>query len=117
MSTAALCGLGGSITGSTATEISSWEVTLHQDTPEVTSMDGSAGWKEFIACLKGASGTMVTYKHPTVGLHTNCTFTDSAGGYDIVGDIIINKIDDANPVEGAIAFTSDFVFTGTVTAG
>lgn len=116
MTTAALCGYGGSVTGAgTNLEVRDWEITIHLDTPEVTSME-SGGWKERIGCLKGATGSLNSNKKPTIGAHAGASFHDSVAGYHIDGDIIINRIVDTTPVDGAVSYTSDFVFTGEVTA-
>jgi len=118
MSTAALCGYGGTITGAGGTEIKSWEVSQTVDVQEATSMD-SAGWKERIPCLTGANGTFVTVgTSSTVGVHAGCAFKDKAsgGGYTISGDIIINSITIGTPVDGLVSFNHAFVFTGAVTA-
>lgn len=113
---AALCGYAGFITGAGGTEVVSWEVTQTVEAVDATSMS-SAGWKERVACLRGASGNFKTIgTSSTVGLHGTCTFTDAIGGYSIAGDIIINKISPNTPVDGIVSFTHDFTFTGAVAA-
>ncbi len=114
--TASLCGYDGSITGSGATEIFYWEISVTKDAVEATSFD-SVGWKERIACLTGATGTFRAYTTSTVGAHATVTFkTQSVGGSVIVGNIIINRIREEVPVEGAVTFEHSFVFTGSITA-
>jgi hypothetical protein len=117
MSTAALCGYAGSISGPAgATECTNWEVTLNVDAQDATSMD-SAGWKVKIACLKGANGTFRTVGgSSTVGKHTNCSFQDApTGGVSVDGDIVISKINISTPVDGIVSFVHDFNFTGDIT--
>ena len=117
MSTSAICGSGGSVTGATgATEINFWEITQTVDAIEATSFD-SSGWKERVACLKGASGTFRSLgESSTIGAHAGCAFKDAAAGYTISGAIIINRITIGTPVDGIVSFNHEFVFTGAVTA-
>jgi hypothetical protein len=117
MATAAICGFGGSITGTGATEITNWTININVDAQEATSMS-SDGWKERIPCLTGASGSFRSIgDHSTVGAHAGCAFRDATvGGITISGDIVISKIDIATPVDGIVSFNHDFSFTGTVTA-
>lgn len=117
MASSAICGSGGSITGTGATEIVFWEITQTVDAIDASSM-ASAGWKERVACLKGASGTFKSIAvSSTVGAHAGCVFLDAAGGYSISGNIVISKITVGTPVDGVVSFDHSFSFTGTVTAG
>lgn len=112
MATASICGLGGSVTGTGATEIYKWEVTINKDAIEATSFD-SAGWKERVACLIGASGTFSSRgSHSTVGLHAGTAFKTSASGVAITGDIVISKITVSTPVDNIVNYDHTFVFTG-----
>jgi len=112
MSTAALCGYNGSVTGTNALEIAVWEIDLNIDTPDATSFD-SQGWKERVPCLEGATGTFKSIGlASTPGLHAGCTFKCSGGGPTVSGDIIINSIGDGTPVDGIVTFEHGFVFTG-----
>jgi len=112
MSTAALCGMNGSV--SAADNVFYWEVTDHIDAVDGTSMD-SDGWRERIACLKGAKGSFKTFDGISCG-PTACTFQDAAAGYEVDGDIIVTKVTLDTPVDGAVTFNCEFVFTGTFTA-
>jgi hypothetical protein len=116
MGTASICGYAGSITGPGSSEVTNWEITLNLDAQDATSM-ASAGWRERIACLKGASGTWRSIgTSSTVGKHASCTFKDTpTGGISIVGDIVISKITVGTPVDGIVSFVHDFTFTGTIT--
>jgi len=113
MSTSALCGMNGSITGTSALEINAWEITLTVDTPEATSFD-SNGWKERVACLEGATGTFTSIgASSTTGLHAGCVFkTAPAAGMTVTGDVIITRISDGTPVDGIVTFNHEFTFTG-----
>ena len=109
--------MSGSITGTSGTEITEWNIDFTVDAIDSTSM-ASNGWVENTPCLKGASGNFKCIgTKPTEGLHNGCTFVDSAvGGVTVSGSIIIQEIDDATPVSGIITYDAKFVFTGTVTA-
>lgn len=111
MATAAHCGYGGSLTGSAATEIKEWTCTLVVDAPEATSF-ASNGWKEFIPCLKGGSGNFKSNTPPSGGPQS-LTLT-AYGGMAISGSAIISNVEDTTPVDGIVTFSSDFVFTGTI---
>jgi len=117
MATAALCGSTGSVSGPAAvTEVTKWDITITKDILEATSFD-SNGWKERVACLKGATGTFESIGQPsTVGTHAGCQFkTAQVGGLTIAGDILIKNIAVTTAVDGIVTFTHDFSFTGTVT--
>jgi hypothetical protein len=114
MATSALCGSTGSITG--VTEITAWDITLNVDTPEATSM-ASEGWKERVPCLRGGSGSMKTIVKKITGPYNGVAFKSSAsGGITVTGNIIVNKCTPNTPVDGIITYTSDFIFTGSITA-
>lgn len=116
MATSALCGYSGSVTGPGATEVTQWEITQTQEAVEATSFE-SAGWKERVACLKGATGSFRSVGSSSeVGLHTGCSFKDNAAGYTISGSIVINQITVDTPVDGIVSFTHTFSFTGNITA-
>lgn len=118
MATAALCGMNGSVTGpSDVTEVTYWEINQNVDAQDATSIS-SAGWKERIACLKGATGNFRSIGEPSkIGKHDTCTFKDaSVGGYTISGNIIISRITHGTPVDGIVSFNHEFSFTGAVTA-
>lgn len=118
MATAALCGMSGTVTGITGiTEITKWTVDQTIDALDATSM-ASAGWKERIACLKGATGTFTTVgDEAAVGPDASAVFDTKSGvgGYSISGDIIITKVTINTPVDGVVSFDHEFVFTGTIT--
>ena len=112
MSTAALCGMNGTLTGTSALEVAAWEINLTNDAPDATSFE-SNGWKERVPCLIGANGTFKSIgQSSTVGLHAGCNFTTGGGGSTISGDIIISRITIGTPVDGIVTFDHEFVFTG-----
>lgn len=114
MATSSICGSTGSITG--GVEIQNWEITITVDAPDATSMD-SAGWKERVACLKGASGNFKSLVRMDTGAKSSVSFKDaSVGGVTISGNIIVQKCTVNTPVDGVVNYTNEFVFTGTVTA-
>ena len=116
MATLALCGFGGSVTGLTSVlNVREWEVTQTVDTPDATSMD-SNGWVEWVACLKGASGTFRSFAKGVIGADASAVFKDKTGGYTISGAVIIQTIVTETPVDDLVSYTHTFVFTGSFTA-
>lgn len=111
MATVAKCGSSGSI--SLGGEISNWEVILEEDIPEVTSMS-SNGFREFIPCLKSASGTFNSY--------IACGAVGASAGVDFINDIetismdiIITDLTLTTDVNDKVQFRYSFQSTGTVT--
>lgn len=94
-----------------------FDIAQTVDIPDATSMS-SGGWHEYIACLKGASGTLtcIGAKPNPEGGPTSATFkTKATGGYNIAGNIIIQKTTVGTPVDEKVTFDVSFVFTGTIT--
>jgi hypothetical protein len=117
MATSALCGSGGVVTGvGSVSEVTRWTIDQTIEALDATSM-ASNGWKERIACLKGATGSFTCVGvAPAVGPDASVTFkTASVGGYTISGGIIISKVTVNTPVDGVVSFDAEFVFTGTIT--
>ncbi len=83
------------------------------DAIDATSFD-SNGFKELIACLKGATGSFKSYVKRDIGA-TTLSLAVAAGKFTISGSVIINKIDTETPVDGVVDHTHSFVFTGQVT--
>ena len=111
MATSALCGSEGSVSGiGTTTEVFYWEVTQHQDAIESTSFD-SGGWKERIACLKGATGSIKAYTPIVTGPLTS---SFKIGSHTISGNIRMHRVTCDTPVEGVVTFNGEFTFTGAV---
>lgn len=115
MATAAIAGLNGSVNiGGAVAEARNVSLSLDSDSPDATTYD-SAGWKEFIAALKGGSGSFETLVTPTlaVGVHAAATFA-VAGGESYAGKIIIQTVTPAAPVDGVAAYGYTFVFSGVI---
>ena len=110
MATTAICGYTGSV--SLCGEVTRWEFSEEQETPEATSM-GSSGFKEYIACLKSASGTYDTLiACGSVGSNASVVFTNSKKSY--TADIIITDLTCSVDVNDVIKFTYSWVSTGEV---
>lgn len=110
MSTNAKCGTTGSI--SLGGEIKNWELVLEEDIPDATSML-SAGKKEYIPCLKSASGSFESLiPCGAIGAHAGVEFINATNTYTL--DIIVTDITLTDNVEDAIIFKYSFVSTGTV---
>ena len=110
MATIAKCGSTGSV--SLGGEITAWEVSIELDTPEATSM-ASSGWKEYISCLKSASGTFTSLiPAGVVGSHTGVDFIND--NETISMDIIISDLSISTPVDNRVEFSYSFLSTGEV---
>ena len=112
MATAAICGMGGVVTG-IASEITNWEISRTVDALDATSM-ASAGWKEKVACLKGATGSAKAFNKGSIGSASGSFKTASLGGNTISGSIIINRITCTTSVDGLVEFNHEFTFTGAI---
>ena len=114
MSSSAICGLGGTLTGLTgATEIQSWQINQTVDALDATSM-ASNGWGENIACLLGATGSVKTLHAFNTGPYA-ISATTGTSKYTIAGNVIVTKVTCETPVEGLVSYAGDFVFTGKIT--
>ena len=120
MPTASLAGKNGNVTGVTGvTEIREWSVTLAVDVLDATSM-ASAGWREFILGLQGATGSLTA-----VGLTMPATGTivalvlqsGTTGAPQISGAAILGSVEASTPHDGVVEYSSDFTFNGVVTVG
>lgn len=120
MATTALAGKSGSVSGAganSATEITGWSVNVQSDALEATST-ASAGYREFINGLIGATGTFTCIGvKPTVStVNTNSiSLLTASGGTTISGLCIITSVDYASEVAGVVTFTANFTFTGPIT--
>lgn len=113
--TTALCGMGGTVTVTGATEVTNWSVTQTVDAIDATSMS-SSGWVERVGCLKGATGNFRSIgAAASVGAGSGTFKTAAAGGYSISGSIIVTKVAVDTPVDGIVSYTHDFNFTGEIT--
>lgn len=111
MATAAKCGSTGSI--SLGGEITNWELNLELDVIDATSM-ASGGKKEYIGCLKSASGTFDSLTAcATIGASTGVEFINDVE--TITCDIIITDLATSTPVGDKVTFKYSWVSTGEVT--
>lgn len=111
MATNAKCGSTGTV--SLGGEISDWSIILEEDIPEVTSM-ASGGFKEYIPCLKSASGTFSSYTPAgAIGAHASVDFVNDIETISM--DLIITDITLTTDVADKVQFKYSFVSTGEVT--
>ena len=116
MATAALSGKTGTATNvNSATEVTEWSVSLTEAALEASSFD-SGGWEEFIAGLKGATGSIAGKgTMPTTGTASTLTLANSGGTISISGDAIMSNVTPTNAVGDVLTYSADFTFTGEVT--
>ena len=108
---AAIAGYTGTVDGS-CNEIKSWEITLVTDMLDATDFC-SDGWREFVAGLKGATGTLTSTERYTGG--SSIVLANDTGGPSIAGDVLWHEETITNDVEGLIEYSQGFTFTGEVT--
>jgi hypothetical protein len=124
MATTALSGKAGSAVatgggGTIPAEVTSWDATIETDLLDAASFD-SAGWKEFVAGLQGATGSLTAIGGlPAIGSVTSLTLQTSteSGSLEITGAAFINASSVSTPVEGRVEYTGTFTYTGAVTIG
>lgn len=105
------CGSTGTV--SLGGEITDWTLNLITDSPDATSMS-SGGFKEYIACLKGADFTFTSLVPcGAIGAHASVTFTNDLATYTF--DAIINDLGTSVDTAGVINFNYSGVATGAVT--
>ena len=108
---AAISGDSGTVDGA-CNEVKSWEVTITTELLDSTDFC-SSGWREFIAGLKGATGT-ITSTERYVG-SSSIILANSDGGVTISGDVLWNEETISNSVDGLQEYSQNFTFTGAVT--
>jgi predicted secreted protein len=112
MATTAVCGSTGST--SLGGEVTRWTLNLNQDTPEVTSMN-SAGYKEYISCLRDADGTLTSYTSlGAIGAHASVVLTAGTKG-TFTMNIIVTSLSTEVDANGVVTFNYSFVSTGAIT--
>jgi len=110
MATTAKCGSSGSV--SLGGEITNWEIILEEDIPEATSMS-SNGNREYIPCLKSASGTFDTLVPcGAIGAHADVDFVNLIETISM--DIIVTDLTLTTNVNDKVVFKYAFVSTGVV---
>ena len=111
MATSAVCGNSGSI--SLGGEILEWSINLLQDSPEATNMQTSAGFKEYIACLRSATGTFTSnIACAVLGAHAAVDFVNPR--QTITCDIIVTSCGKKVTVDGVNGFTYNWESTGVI---
>lgn len=108
---AAVSGSTGTVDG-VCGEVKSWEVTISTDMLDATDFC-SNGWNEFIAGLKGATGSLTSTERYSGG--SSIVLANSAGGVSISGDILWNEETFSNEVNGIVEYGQSFTFSGAVT--
>lgn len=124
MSTVAISGKNGSVavtggTGDVGSEIKNWDTSIELDLEDATSFD-SEGWKEFVAGLQGATGSLTAVGSiPTLGSVTTLTLQtgNTSGDLELTGAAFINVAAVGTPVDGVVEYSGSFTFTGAVTVG
>ena len=107
---AAIAGYTGTVDGA-CNEIKSWEVTISTEMLEATDFC-SEGWREFVAGLKGATGSLTSTERYTGS--SSITLSNTDGGVSISGDVLWNEETISNSVDGLMEYTQSFTFTGAV---
>ena len=111
MATSAVCGSTGSI--SLGGEILDFTTNILQDVIEATNMQTSTGFKEFIACLKSATGTFTSNIPVAVlGLHASVDFVSPK--YTVSCNIIITSNAKKVVVNDKVGYTYSWESTGPV---
>ena len=118
MATSAISGKSGTLSGATgASEVREWTVTVTGEPLDATSFD-SAGWREFVLGLKGATGSFVCIgAKPVVEDGVTLTLETDGGATPkatIEASAIINSVEYATPVDGLVAYSVDFTMSGEV---
>ena len=106
----AIAGNTGTVDGA-CNEVKSWEITITTDMLDSTDFC-SSGWREFVAGLKGATGTLTSTERYTGS--TSITLANSGGGVSIAGNVLWNEESFTNDVEGLLEYAQSFTFTGAV---
>jgi len=73
----------------------------------------SAGWYEFIAGLRGATGSIESTERYTGS--SSITLANTAGGTTISGSVLWNEETFENNVAERRTYSQSFTFTGAVT--
>jgi len=122
----AISGSGGYVKeGSTAVaEIHEWNATINADLYDSTVFGDS--WKESVAGLKGATGSVMGYwmlsdtgqtalQNAILGGTTLTLHLSPNGTNEFAGSAFISQLQEKAPVNGLVEVTFAFTFTGAVT--
>ena len=107
----AIAGYTGTVDGA-CNEVKSWEITITTEMLEATDFC-SSGWREFVAGLKGATGTLTSTERYTGA--SSIILANTLGGVSIAGDVLWNEESISNDVAGLIEYAQSFTFTGECT--
>jgi len=77
---------------------------------DATTM-GSGGYREFVAGLIGATGTLTA----TDRFSASSTVALATGSNTYTGTVLFNGEAVETPVDGLVGFTHNFTFTGSIT--
>jgi hypothetical protein len=122
MATTALSGKNGTaVIGSSTYEVTQWQANLEHEMVDGTSFE-SAGWKEFVPGLQGATGslTMIGGIGPdtsSAAVSLELAVSTTSGDLKITGSAFLQTRGASTPVDGRVEYTADFTFTGAVTQG
>lgn len=104
----AISGKNGTINGSGST-IKAWTLNYTTDLLDATTM-GSAGYKQYIASLIGATGTLVATQRFTAT--STIALANASNTYS--GTVEFNGETVETPVDGLVMYTHNFTFTGSI---
>lgn len=111
MATVSKCGMNGSV--SLGGEVTAWNISLEEDIPEVTSM-ASDGFREYIPCLKSASGNFDTVTVAgVIGAHASVSFENDIETISM--NIIVTDVEEVTDVADKVTWKYSLVSTGPVT--
>lgn len=111
MATTGVCGSTGTI--SLGGEITKWNLDLLCEAVEAVSM-ASSGAKEYIACLKSATGSFDSLTSVGgAGASAGVVFTNDKGSWTM--DIIITSVVTTVDVNSVVTFTYNFESNGAIT--
>ena len=114
--TTAISGHSGSIVGpSGVSEVINWSADITEEALDATSM-ASTGWKEFIAGLKGVTGSASCQGSaaPATGKTAGTLKTKSTGGTTLTGSVLVSSVGVGVPVDNKVTYDVNFSFTGSV---
>ena len=106
---AAAAGKTGTVDGS-GSDVVSWTVNLETDLVDVSHMGGN-GYKEYLECLEGGTGTVTMLARKTGG--STVALINASNTYS--GSVKWDSEAVETPVDGRLQYTHNFNFHGTIT--
>ena len=115
----ALSGKNGKVSNANgATQIMEWTFAEVAEPLDITNFD-SAGFREFLVGLEGASGSLTLVgTHPTTGPTSSDLELDvgsAIGDLRFSAEAILGEVETSVAADGVVTFSVDFTITGTVT--